>query len=314
MLLVLTRADGAVLPGRVRVRVSYSRFAAEYGGGYGVRLALFAMPDCALTTPSRRSCRGMAPVRFASDSKSETIAATLRAAPGWEPDGKAGPLVYAIASTTSGGAGDYKATSLSPSSLWQAGPQTGDFAWSYPLRVPPAIGGQAPSLSLSYDSGGTDGETAQSNSQPGQLGEGFSLAGAGGFIERKYTSCADLIKAGDTNTGQPGYERTGDQCWDGLNAYISSAGHSGQLGQGSTDFLATQPGDIFVTDVGPGASAGQLERLGIFGARQNFAIQFSQESAILQGIRPVMVREGIYTIPGGSSFGPDFLYNVLRLR
>jgi hypothetical protein len=63
-----------------------------------------------------------------------------------------------------------------------------------------------------------------------------------------------------------------------------------------------------------GASAGQLERLGVFGERQNFAIQFSQESAILQGVRPVMVREGIYTIPGGSSFGPDFLYNVMRLR
>ena len=86
-----------------------------------------------------------------------------------------------------------------------------------------------------------------------------------------------------------------------------------RFGQGSTDFLATQPGDIFVTDVGPGASAGQLEHLGVFGERQDFAVQFSQESAILQGIRPVMVRAGIFTIPGGSSFGPDFLYNVLRL-
>jgi hypothetical protein len=78
--------------------------------------------------------------------------------------------------------------------------------------------------------------------------------------------------------------------------------------------VATQPGDIFVTDVGPGASQGQLERLGIFGERQNFAIQFSRESAVLQGIRPMMGREGIFTIPGGSSFGPDFLYNVMRLR
>jgi hypothetical protein len=46
----------------------------------------------------------------------------------------------------------------------------------------------------------------------------------------------------------------------------------------------------------------------------DFAIQFSQESAISQGIRPVMSREGIYTIPRGSSFGPDFLYNLLRLE
>ncbi len=171
----------------------------------------------------------MAPVGFTSDSKTEEITATVNAAPGWEADGAAQPYVYAIASTTSGGTGDYKATSLSPSSLWQVGLQTGDFTWSYPLRVPPPIAGKAPSLSLDYDSSGTDGETAQSNSQPGQLGEGFSLAGAGGFIERKYTSCGDLIKAGSTNTGQPTYEQTGDQCWDGLNAYISSGGHSGQL-------------------------------------------------------------------------------------
>lgn len=94
----------------------------------------------------------------------------------------------------------------------------------------------------------------------------------------------------------------------------SASVNSLEFGQGSTDFLATQPGDNFVTDVGPEASQGQLERLGVFGEKQNYAIQFSQESAILQGIRPTMVREGIFTIPGGSSFGPDFLYNVMRLR
>jgi RHS repeat-associated protein len=228
-LLEVTRADSAALAGNVKIRVNYAGFAGEYGAGYGVRLALFEMPACALTTPSLRTCRGMAPVGSANNPKTSTITATVNAAPAWEPGGAAQPYVYAIASTTSGGAGDYKATSLSPSSLWQVGLQTGDFTWSYPLRVPPSIGGKAPSLSLSYDSGSTDGETAQSNSQPGQLGEGFSLAGAGGFIERKYTSCGDLINAGNTNTGQPTYEQTGDQCWDGLNAYISSAGHSGQL-------------------------------------------------------------------------------------
>ena len=228
-LVELTRADGAASAGKVRIKVNYARFSGEFGAGYGVRLALFEMPSCALTTPAKRACRGMAPVGFANDSKTHSITATVSAAPGWEPFGAAQPVVYAIASTTSGGAGDYKATSLSPSSLWQVGLQTGDFTWSYPLRVPPPIAGKAPSLSLSYDSNGTDGETAQSNAQPGQLGEGFSLAGAGGYIERKYTSCGDLIKAGSTNTGQPAYEQTGDQCWDGLNAYISSGGHAGQL-------------------------------------------------------------------------------------
>ena len=62
MLLELTRADGAVLAGKVKVRVNYARIAGEFGAGYGARLALFEMPACALTTPGRAACRGMAPV------------------------------------------------------------------------------------------------------------------------------------------------------------------------------------------------------------------------------------------------------------
>ncbi len=142
-----------------------------------------------------------------------------------------GPLVYALSATTSGGSGDFKATSLAPSSTWQVGPQTGDFTYSYPMRVPPPVAGAAPSLALSYDSGSTDGETAQSNAQPGQTGEGFSVAGAGGYVEQRYVSCGDLITGvikGSHNDTDQSYA-TGDECWDGMNATISFGGHSGQL-------------------------------------------------------------------------------------
>ena len=42
--------------------------------------------------------------------------------------------------STKDGAGNSTATSLSPSATWQVSAQTGDFTWSYPLRVPPAPG------------------------------------------------------------------------------------------------------------------------------------------------------------------------------
>jgi RHS repeat-associated protein len=228
--LLFSVAGPGTVPGQIRVRISYASFASAYGGGYADRLALFAMPACALTTPTVRSCRGMTEVPSVNDARTGTITAIVTT--GRQPGSSRTPgAVYALTSTTSGGTGDYKATSLAPSSLWQVGLQTGDFSWSYPLRVPPPIGGTAPSLALSYDSGATDGETAQDNSQPGQLGEGFSLSGGGGFIEQKYVSCGDVIKG--TNDTNQSYS-TGDECWDGQNAYLSSGGRAGQIIQSTS--------------------------------------------------------------------------------
>ncbi len=41
-----------------------------------------------------------------------------------------------------------------------------------------------------------------------------------------------------------------------------------KFGQGSNNFLATNPGDNFVTDLGLDATPGQLQGIGVFGARQ----------------------------------------------
>src|SRR5262249_26142457 len=57
----------------------------------------------------------------------------------------------------------------------------------------------------------------------------FSLAG-GGYIERRYVPCGDVISgvvSGSNDTGQ--HSPTGDMCWDGYNGYLSLGGHSGQL-------------------------------------------------------------------------------------
>jgi hypothetical protein len=49
-----------------------------------------------------------------------------------------------------------------------------------------------------------------------------------------------------------------------------------------------------------------LNGIGVFGAKQSFAIQFSQESAVLNGVGPLLQRPGIFTIPGGTTMQGTF--------
>lgn len=78
----------------------------------------------------------------------------------------------------------------------------------------------------------------------------------------------------------------------------------GQLsfGKGQNDFLANAPGDIFVTDLPPTASPGQLNGIGVFGRKQQYAVSFYEADAFSSGVRvqgTAQVSRGIYTIPGG---------------
>lgn len=83
---------------------------------------------------------------------------------------------------TKDGAGNTRATPLAPSAKWDVSTQTGDFSWSYPLRVPPAPGGLVPQLALSYASSSVDGRTSATNNQASWVGDGWSYEP--GFIER----------------------------------------------------------------------------------------------------------------------------------
>ena len=87
------------------------------------------------------------------------------------------------------------------------------------------------------------------------------------------------------------------------------------FGQGANSYMAEEPGDIFVTELGTDATARQLAQIGVFDEKQSFVIQFSQEAAIMNDIRTFDTGTGrsIFTIPGDSILsGFDFL--VTRLR
>ncbi|GIM93653.1 polymorphic toxin-type HINT domain-containing protein [Paractinoplanes toevensis] len=217
VLLQANRADRQTGDAAVDLTVDYSGFRTAYGGDWASRLRLVALPTCALTTPQRAECAGT-PLPSRNDPKTGTVTATVGL-----PASSAAASLVAVAAATSGAAGSFAATKLQPSSTWSAGGSSGDFSWSYPMRVPPAPGSSAPSVDLSYSSQSVDGLQAASNNQPSWAGEGFET-GAGGFIERRYEDCGDDMGSGANNT-----TKTGDLCWATDNATLSLAGHSGEL-------------------------------------------------------------------------------------
>jgi hypothetical protein len=88
---------------------------------------------------------------------------------------------------------------------------------------------------------------------------------------------------------------------DGLAAGESTTVNQLTFGNGSNGFLAGNPGDVFITDLGPNASNGALNQIGVFGDQQQFAIQMSNETLFDNEIRPIMTGSSIWTIPGGTT-------------
>ncbi len=153
VLLKVQRADGLNTPGRVALSVDYGGFRYAYGAGWASRLRLVAL-----------SGGSVAAAR--NDMAAGRISADVDLA-------GAGEVMLAVTGGTSSGDGTYQATPLKPSSTWSVGGSTGDFSWSYPMRMPPSLGGPAPELTLSYSSSSVDGRTVAANSQPSIVGEGL---------------------------------------------------------------------------------------------------------------------------------------------
>ncbi|GLX99506.1 polymorphic toxin-type HINT domain-containing protein [Herbidospora sp. NBRC 101105] len=193
--------------GRGEVSLGYEAVEDAYGADWASRLRLVKLPDCAATTPQAAQCQVETPVPAENDTEAKTVSAENLTAG-----------VYALTAGPSGASGDYSATSLSPSATWTAGGSTGDFTWTYPMRTPPGLGGPMPQVALTYSSSKVDGLTASTNNQPSVVGEGWDLQ-SGGFIERRYRSCAD-----DGVT-----PKTGDLCWAYDNATVTLAGKASEL-------------------------------------------------------------------------------------
>ena len=210
---VVLRLSGSA-QSQAQLSVDYSGFAGAYGGDYASRLRLVELPDCALSTVEVAGC-GAVPLPSTNDTATDRVSAAVTLA-------ATGTTLVALTAGASGNSGTFAATSLSPSSNWAAGGNSGDFSWQYPVETPPALGDAQPDVTLSYSSSSVDGRNATTNNQPGWLGEGFHYAP--GFIERAYKPCLDDKGSGANNTTD-----TGDLCWGTDNAVVSLSAASGEL-------------------------------------------------------------------------------------
>lgn len=220
----IARADGVAHRGPISVGLDYSGFASAFGADWSTRLRLVALPECALTTPDRPQCGGR-PLRSHNDLVSKRVSAEVDVPAAGdaasEPQPGGTTMLVALVAAASGSAGDYAATPLQASSSWSSGGSSGDFSWSYPIRVPPAVG-PVPEVTLTYSSSVVDGRSDASNNQPSWIGEGFEYHP--GFIERRYVPCFD-----DTANGATNDDQVGDLCWGTDNAVLSLNGRSTEL-------------------------------------------------------------------------------------
>ncbi|MFC4110781.1 RHS repeat-associated core domain-containing protein [Micromonospora zhanjiangensis] len=205
--------------GTVRVGLDYAQFAEAYGGNYASRLQLVRLPECALTTPKLASCQAPDPLRSTNDNVGETVSADVPlTAPGQSAGGAT--VLAAVAGTGSSG-GTYEATDLNPSGSWSGGGSTGSFTYSYGINIPPAASSLAPAVSLSYDSGSVDGQTASTQAQASWVGDGWSTPHS--YVEQTFTSCEDNPE------GSPSPVKTTDRCYGGPVLTLSLNGSSTAL-------------------------------------------------------------------------------------
>ncbi|QMU74868.1 hypothetical protein GXW83_02855 [Streptacidiphilus sp. PB12-B1b] len=259
-LLMSLQAQGA--GGKTQVRVDPSSFEFAYGGDYASRLRLVELPTCALTTPSLPACQKQTPLMTTAPGQLSAqvtlpaaIAPSGRSADGTRSAAVPSPsassmLVIAADSGVSGSSGTYSATSLSPGGTWSESGNTGGFTYSYPIQTPPAVGGLAPQVGLSYDSSSQDARTEGTNDQSSWVGDGWDSMN--NYIERTYEACSD-----DSSTNAPTGD--GDECWAGQQLTLSLNGTSTPIVDDNGTFRLAQDSATTKVQMLTGASNGTAD-------------------------------------------------------
>lgn len=225
----ITLRLSSAIPGAVAVSIPSKTLRDVYGPSFSAHPRWLALADCTASSCARsRSLKtrtvnadaqsapaiaGAAVARRADTAPSPSTSATFTTAVGPQ-------ATFAAASAPanqSNGSGDFSATPVNPSSQWTVSPQTGDYTWTYPLRVPPSAAGPTPNLSIGYDSNSLNGQTGATNNQPSQVGEGFNITGES-YIERSYTPC-----------NLDGVTTSADECWKNDNATVTLDGQTSTL-------------------------------------------------------------------------------------
>jgi len=180
----LAPSGGAKLP--AKIAVDYSSFKDRYGAGYGDRLQVLALPECALADPVSAGCNRLGrrlPTKNDHDKHRLTVDVPDLAAVQGEsldaPTRESGnSVVLAVTAGPEGEGGSFKASPLSVSGDWQVGIGSGEFTWKYDLPLLEAPAGPTPQISMNYSSGAIDGMVSSRNTQGGALGTGGATSPA----------------------------------------------------------------------------------------------------------------------------------------
>ncbi|NUS00004.1 MAG: hypothetical protein HOV67_32685 [Kribbellaceae bacterium] len=282
-LLTVTRTDGGTGIAPVKVAVSYADFASAFGGDYATRLHLVSLPSCALTTPEQANCQSVTPVLSVNDAKAQQLLATV-ALPG---DGT--PMVLAATATGGGSTSNYQATSLSASTTWSTGGNSGSFTYDYPFTSPASLGGSAPSVSLGYDSGSVDGRTTVENGQASQIGDGWDFSP--GFIERSYQPCSKAITGSTASDVCFGKNPTGGQALT-----LSFGQHGGTLvpvdGDTTNTHFKLPQDDGTTVDLIGGAGNGTVASTAAAGTGEFFRVRTPDGTVYYFGADKLPVEQG----------------------
>jgi hypothetical protein len=84
------------------------------------------------------------------------------------------------------------------------------------------------------------------------------------------------------------------------------------FGSGQNAYNSNMPGDNFVTDLSSSASSGQLSRIGVYGDKQAYAIEFDGATAFSQGVRVSGSTTNIYTVPANSTITGRFTLTRIK--
>ncbi|MFF4772508.1 RHS repeat domain-containing protein [Microtetraspora fusca] len=216
----LSRDDGGTVAAPMILSVDYSGFQDAYPADLATRLVLAEVPSCVLAAALTSECADRARsvqrvLHVSNDLKTGLLSAEVNAsAPTTADDaGNASDMVYVLTTTAASSnpytaISDFSATDLKPSGSWQSGTSGGDFTYSYPIKVPPAVGGDAPSLALSYSSSAVDSLTGYTNNQASWAGMGWDMSTA--FIERRFRACSSDFQLGK----HPLQGNLKDWCWE----------------------------------------------------------------------------------------------------
>ncbi|MFE0736647.1 HYD1 signature containing ADP-ribosyltransferase family protein [Streptomyces sp. NPDC058855] len=225
-LLTVTPPAGGSTP--VDVQLDYSKFADLYGTEWASRMKLVQLPECFLSTPELPECSTPTDVPSVNDPATGTVTATVDPADtpvqGLSAQAGGGTTVLVPVDSGAGGAGSFKASSLSPTGSWTAGGSGGGFSWSYPLAVPAPAAGPAPKIDFSYSSQAVDGKTSVANGQASWIGDGWDYHP--GFVERRYRTCSDDRKNAPNNEND---KKKSDLCWASDNLVLSMGGTTTEL-------------------------------------------------------------------------------------